>query len=527
MKKSFLIASLAVVSMGVLGMSPVDPHKNVSNRSMQSISQKASTSSNTREESLNEINPQQSRKRKRVEEFDESLEEGEILRQTNPEAMEKIEAFISQRTEDRNYSSDLIKEALIHSCLHPEILLKNIAAEYGISYGAFTNYISYAKIASRKTKFSEEQITKALVERRNKKSHGKVAKAYGMNRTTLNRKAKERGEDFLRNFVDDKEILKFYKKGGTLQELYKIVTSDEGNAKTKFAEVISKKLNDQQKKSLVRDNEDLIKDYTEKLLTDKGRIDKYKTKDIEIDGLCKRQITECDDFLIRYIAKGLGCDLRKTPVTWKIEETSSEEFLEKDRNLIIRDYNDGKLTNEGLAEKYKTTKEVIYIIIKWGRRNNLEVKSRQAVHGFDKRINIASAETSTERLKKFGYKKSTVKTLEATLNQYNQLNLEQKLLFKELLNSKIRKMPSDEYVDSIKTIESGYNNVNKKFRNLLLVLCNREDEINMRRQSSINRLKKELEIWTRLAKLEEREKTKQEKHNKGKEPATEDDFRQS
>ena len=219
MKKSLLIAGLEVVSMSVLGVNPVDPHKNVSNRSMQSISQEASMSSNTREESLNEINPQQSRKRKRIEEFVESLEEEEILRQTNPKAMEKIEAFISRRKEDRNYSSDLIKEALIHYCLHPEILTENIAIDYGIGCGTFNRYISYAKIASRTTKLSEEQITKVLAERRKKKSAVKVAKANSISESTLLRKAKERGEDFLRNFIDDEEILKFYENGGTLQEL--------------------------------------------------------------------------------------------------------------------------------------------------------------------------------------------------------------------------------------------------------------------------------------------------------------------
>ena len=185
------------------------------------------------------------------------------------------------------------------------------------------------------------------------------------------------------------------------------------------------------------------------------------------------------------------------------------------------------LTMEGLAKKYETTSRVINNIIRWGKRKNLEIESRRASKGGDKRVNLASAETSIMHLQELNYKEDTVKKLKSTLNQYNKLNSKQKLLFKEILNSEIRKMPSNEYVDSIKTNESGYDNVNKKFRNLLLILCNRKEEINMRGQKSINRLEKELEIWKRLAKVEEQKKKKQEKRNKGKEPATEDDFRQS
>ena len=86
------------------------------------------------------------------------------------------------------------------------------------------------------------------------------------------------------------------------------------------------------------------------------------------------------------------------------------------------------------------------------------------------------------------------------LNQYNKLNPKQKALFREILEQNVadRRMPSNETLEKICDINAD-SRIIEKFRKLLLILCNRENEINMV-YSSIRKLKQELEIWKKLAK---------------------------
>lgn len=146
------------------------------------------------------------------------------------------------------------------------------------------------------------------------------------------------------------------------------------------------------------------------------------------------------------------------------------------------------MTLEGLARKYKTKKSVIKTVLKWGKRNLKTVEPRRG---------------STHSV--------TIK--DRSSNQYNKLNSEQKALFREILEKNVadRRMPSNENLDKIKPLKYEDHRVNEKFRKLLLILCNRENEINVTLKS-IRRLKQELEIWKKLAK---RTKIKSEENSSG------------
>ena len=60
--------------------------------------------------------------------------------------------------------------------------------------------------------------------------------------------------------------------------------------------------------------------------------------------------------------------------------------------------------------------------------------------------------TTDKRLQEnFGYKQSTAKRLKSYSNHYDQLNGNQKNLFKQILKAKRRKMPSNKDLNSIRT----------------------------------------------------------------------------
>ncbi len=155
-------------------------------------------------------------------------------------------------------------------------------------------------------------------------------------------------------------------------------------------------------------------------------------------------------------------------------------FYYRPKRLIVDAYNKGFLTIKGLAKKYKTKESIIKTIFKWGKQNVKEIK-----------------------LRKGSANKEAVKS--RCLNQYNELNPKQKALFREILEQNVadRRMPSNETLKKICDIDAT-SRIIEKFRKLLLILCNREDEINMT-PHSISRLKQELKTWIKLAQQEKAE----------------------
>ncbi len=509
MKKSLFLASLAFVSANASGMltslSSSPKHHNMEElsfpapqavgnsrqptrkserlrlkRAKQRNLQKALTSSNTEKKSLEDF-------------LQQNMESEEsILQQTSPEKLEKIRAYLRQRKSGRNYSLDLLREAMVHYCLHTETSIEDIAENFGIYYPSFCSYVSEAKISRTPVhKLTEEQINRALAERREKKVFVQSAKNNGISPSTLQRRAKEQGEAPLHKKIDKEKILKWYKNGKTFENFYKLITSRECNTKTRFAEIISEKMTDAQKMQLVERNMDVIKDYREKLLTDKGRLDKYKDREIQVGDLCTRKFGECEDYLIRNMAIKLGYDLSKIPMEWNISYKSSKDVPEHMKQSVIKEFNEGLLTHNGIAKKYAVEMQAVKNILK--RKYGNKVQRRRAMLGVYKCADLSKV-TEKELHENFGYTRDTAKGLKERLNQYNKLNPNQKKLFKDILQSPNRRMPSNEDLDKIKSLGCGHNRVNEKFRKLLLILCNREDEINMS-QNSIHRLKQELKTW--------------------------------
>ena len=302
----------------------------------------------------------------------------------------------------------------------------------------------------------------------------------------------------VRSRIDENKILEYYKSGGSFEDICKLVTSNRHFAKEKFANVISKQMTSAEKKQLVDENMDIITDYREKLLTDKGRIDKYKDRSVRIGSVCKRNFGECEDYLIRSIANSLGYDLSKIPVQWNIEYESISDVPGYIEQSIIEEDNKGLLTYDGIAKKCKTKRMIVgSVAIK---KNGYRTFRRIAKSKSYKFVDLKK--TTDKRLQEnFGYKQSTAKRLKSYSNHYDQLNGNQKNLFKQILKAKRRKMPSNKDLNSIRTHHCKDTRVEKKFRKLLLILCNRENEINMT-PHSISRLKQELEIWTSRAKRE-------------------------
>ena len=308
---------------------------------MQQPPQDASMSSNVRKRSLEDLLQQ------------DAENEEKRLQETAPESLQKIEDYLGQRKQEQKYSFDLIKEAMVHYCLHPETPTKKIAEDFCIDSESFYYYITKAKISKKPIyRFTEQQVSEALADIKEKKSIIKVANDNNMHYATLLREVRKRGEILLRKKIDEDEILECYKNGGTFEDIYKIVVSDEQFAKEKFARVISEKMTDSQKKQLVEENINIIEDYRKKLLTDKGRINKYKNRSIRIGNICERNFGECEDYLIRYVAGKLKYKLSKLPVKWNIEYENSKNVPEYIKQLTIKDANEGFLTYEGIAQKY-------------------------------------------------------------------------------------------------------------------------------------------------------------------------------
>ena len=372
---------------------------------------------------------------------------------------------------------ELIKEALIAYCVHPEKSRQVITEEYGIVDGTLKKYISDAGV-SRRPRRTEEQINAAIAERNKTRSNKKAARNNNMHFSTLTRHAKQQGEELFKKKIDKEAILDCYKGGGTFEDICKITPSGFGNAHTKFAEVICSEISYINKVSLVTKNIDLLEHFRKGLLTDKGRINKYKNRSIRIGNICERNIGECEDYLIRNVAHQVGYDLSKLSVKWNVIVDKISDLGVFERDQIIRDYNKGLLTYKGLAKKYKTSESVVKSVLRWGKKNLKKVEPR---------VGSATAERMKARCS----------------NQYNELSSKQKELFREILEENVadRRMPSDTMLEEIKDTDTHYHVINK-FRRFLLILCNRENEIEMQ-HSSINRLKQELEEWKKLVKKDE------------------------
>lgn len=393
MNKSLFVASLSFISVSVCGLI-IDLDHYVPGHIRQAIKRREIV----RHPIPDVYNSQKSKKGTQVERPDASLEGEDIFQQIDSEKLDKIKSFLNRRDPRFKYSPDLIEKALIYYCTHPKVSVENIAKKFHMKLNNIRRYIKSAKISSR---------------------------------TSL-------------HMIDENKILEYYKSGGSFEDICKLVTSNRHFAKEKFANVISKQMTSAEKKQLVDENMDIITDYREKLLTDKGRIDKYKDRSVRIGSVCKRNFGECEDYLIRSIANSLGYDLSKIPVQWNIEYESISDVPGYIEQSIIEEDNKGFLTYDGIAKKCKTKRMIVgSVAIK---KNGYRTFRRIAKSKSYKFVDLKK--TTDKRLQEnFGYKQSTAKRLKSYSNQYDKLNVDQKNLFKQILRMKKRKMPSDEDID--------------------------------------------------------------------------------
>lgn len=482
-------------------------------QSLEESRKRSSAEDNSPKSKRRKTNSNQSMQQNQIESSDliQELENDEkdnenFLQQTDPEKWKKIKIFMGLQTQKqdkkRKYSSDHLRSALMYYCVHREVSVVEVADIFGFNYGTFRRYVSEAGILRRlRNRFDETQVEKMS---RDRKRMGTIQAAIANNVSvhTICRNVKKRGEAPLRNYVGDREILEWYKNGGNFKDLYKIVTGGENNAKTKFADVISAQMSDEQKEQLVEKNMDIIVDFREGLLTDKGRINKYKNRSIRIGDVCERKFGECEDYLIRNIAHQLKYDLSKLSVRWDIEYESCKRINKRKRLKIINESNKGFLTEKGLAKKHQTDVSAIIKVRIWGKRR-LRMNSKRPSQNSYKSVDFSNISLAKQQLEYLGYGEPMVREMISFVNQYNKLNSDQKNLFKTISGQNVadRRMPSDEELDEIKPIRYGDDKVNEKFRKLLLILCNKKNEIKMASRS-INRLERELGIWKDLAQKE-------------------------
>ena len=165
---------------------------------------------------------------------------------------------------------------------------------------------------------------------------------------------------------------------------------------------------------------------------------------------------------------------------------------------MIDDHNKGFLTDKGLAKKYQTNVNTIKTIRAWGGRQ-LKINPKHTFKNSYKSVYFSNISLAKQHLKYLGYQESVINEMILFVNQYNKLTPDQKNLFKTISEQNVadRRMPSDEELDEIKPIRYGDDKVNEKFRKLLLILCNKKNEIRMD-VKSINRLERGLGIWIKL-----------------------------
>ncbi len=294
-----------------------------------------------------------------------------------------------------------------------------------------------------------------------------------------------------------------HKKRKTVKFRQKLMNAIDQNTEWKtFHEALGKKRNEtinalgrlQEKGQIVVPLDDnqknkLIRDYREKLITNKGLARKYSLK-------------ESDVYFVIHEARKNKRDLSLIKLKWKKEYKDRQSIPKKQKKIIIKDYNKGLLTVLGICVKHGITLSVAQHLLY--NDNDANIKRRHVKpHRKDKEF-VSDIQTKSyqEIEKKHGYTSVYIDEMKRFVNQWNLLTKGQKRMFSKIMRKKV--LPSKYVLSSIE--RSADRNANQKYDKILFALVSsREDimvEYGMSRKT-VNRLIREMEFWKILSEKEQ------------------------
>ena len=249
-----------------------------------------------------------------------------------------------------------------------------------------------------------------------------------------------------------------------------------------------RKLQEKGQISVSLDNEtknNLIQDYREKLITNKGLARKYNLKESEV-------------YFVIHEARKNKKDLSLIRIKWKKEYKNRQSIPEKRKKTIVRDYNKGLLTVLGICVKHGITQSVAQALLY--DENNTNIKRRYGKkHKKDKELVFDVLIKSSEEIEqKYGYTSVYVDEMKRFVSQWKLLTKAQKRIFFKTMRKKV--LPSTYVLASIE--KSADRNANEKFDKILFASVSTREDIMAKYSMSrktVNRLIREMEFWKILS----------------------------
>ena len=389
---------------------------------------------------------------------------------------------------------DRLKNKLVHTQVEPK---SEIASRFK-ARSSDTDYEKRKKIRKfaqnlKSNVYSAKQIEKALLECFYNSNHSTSARdsislwtlarwasRLGLNVRYSDQKSKETKEKILETV--DKDI--------EWKNIHKIIGGKRNSVINKVG-----KLQDKGQIQITSDEEKknkLIRDFREKLITHKGLANKYHIRESEV-------------YCIIHEARKNRKDLSLIEIKWNILYKNRQALSKKLQRKIIKDYNKGLLTLQGICVKHGISQKVAQSVI---YENNDNVIKRR--HGKQRKrdtelvLDILT-KSSQEIERKYGYTSVYVDELKRFVNQWNLLTEDQKDVFNYTVLSGV--MLTEEVLSSIE--RSLNRNANEKFDKILFVAVSTREEVmakyNILRRS-VSRLIREMEFWKILSGEEQKRK---------------------
>ncbi len=349
----------------------------------------------------------------------------------------------------------------------------------------------------RSNVYNAKQIEAALLECIPYSNHSKNASAKdSISLWTLARWASELGLNVRYNDQ---------KSEATKEKILKIIDNDKDIEWKNIHKIIGKKRNSAinalgklKDKGLIRitleeeKKNKLIQDFREKLITHKGLARKYNIKESEV-------------YCIIHEARKNKKDISRIKITWKITHKNRQALSEKQKRKIIKDYNKGLLTLQGICVKHGISQKVAQSVIYENDDSTIKRRNGKQRKRNTELVLDVLTKSSQEIERKYGYTSVYVDELKRFVNQWNLLTEDQKDVFNYTVLSGV--MPSENVLSSIEI--SLNRNANEKFDKILFVSISTCEEImakyNILRRS-VNRLIREMEFWKILSGEEQRKK---------------------
>ncbi len=232
----------------------------------------------------------------------------------------------------------------------------------------------------------------------------------------------------------------------------------------------------------------LIRDYREKLITNKGLARKYNIKESEI-------------FFVIHEARKNKKDLSVINLKWKKEYKNRKSIPEKQKKIIVKDYNKGLLSVLGICVKHGISQSVAQALLYGDNDENIKRRHGRQ-HKKDKElVSDVLTKSSQEIEQKYGYTSVYVDEMKRFVNQWQLLTKGQKIMFSKIMRKKV--IPSKYILSSVE--RSSDRNANQKFDKILFASVSTLEDVmekyGMSRKTA-NRLVREMEFWKILSKKE-------------------------